>query len=96
MARLRDRESERQTERETRAEAREAERPAREREWKIEQVRWTMTDGTQPPSGLRNTVQDFLHIRALLPKMIDNDVLAFFRGYEHTLLCNDVDRSPLD
>ena len=49
--------------------------------------------GTQLPSGLRNTVQGFSHIRALLPKMIDNDVLAFFQGYEHTLLCNDVDRS---
>ena len=74
-------------------EAREAERQAREREWEIDQARWIMMGGTKPPSGLRITVQDFSHIRALLLKMIDNDVLAFFQGYEHTLLCNDVDRS---
>ena len=74
------------------SEAREAERQTREREWEIEQARWTMIGGTQPLSGLRNAVQDFSQIRALLPKMIDNDVLAFFQGYEHTLLCNDVDR----
>jgi len=96
MARLRDREAERQAERERRAEAREAReaaRVAREREWEIEQARWTLMGGSQPPTGHRNPAQDFSHIRGLLPKMADDDVLAFFQGYEHTLLCNDVDRS---